>query len=510
MQLSRQILPSLNGGIVTPPEASVFELPEKVLQFGTGVLLRGLPDYFIDKANKQQLFNGRIVVVKSTTQGVTDAFRQQDGLYTHVERGIEEGKSIEKISINASISRVLSAKKDWDTILACAKDPYMQVIISNTTEMGIVLDLLDVQREKPESFPGRILAFLEARYKAFEGKMDAGMVIIPTELISDNGTSLQEMVLTLATKKYHSEGFIHWLSEANDFCNSLVDRIVPGKLPTKELALMQQRLGYSDELMIMSEPYRLWAIEVTRKRSKDILSFSKADSGVFLSPDINKFREIKLRLLNGTHTLSCGLAFLAGFTTVKAAMVNPYFAAYIGKMMSTEIAPLVIQEDISEEEIKLFISQVTDRFLNPNIEHLWLSISVQYTSKMNMRVVPLIERNQQQSSQTPNLMALGFAAYILFMRSEKNVDGSYFGRVSGKQYQVIDDKAGIFSTKWATPFSDNFVKEILTDSSLFSEKLYALNGFTKAVNSYLEVLLQKGVLKTLQTATEITLDEQSK
>lgn len=510
MQLSTQILPSLNNELVTLPGASVFELPEKVLQFGTGVLLRGLPDYFIDKANKQKLFNGRIVVVKSTSQGVTDAFRQQEGLYTHIERGIEEGRNLEKISINASISRVLSAKEDWNTILSCAKNPSMQVIISNTTEIGITLDLLDVDRAQPESFPGRILAFLEARYQAFEGKMEAGMVIIPTELINDNGTCLQEMVLTLATKKKLSEGFIHWLSEANDFCNSLVDRIVPGKLSFEELSLMEQKLGYSDELMIISEPYRLWAIEVARKRSKDILSFSKADPGIFLSSDINKFREIKLRLLNGTHTLSCGLAFLAGFTTVKDAMVNPHFAAFVGKMMTEEIAPLVIQEDISEEEIKLFISQVTDRFLNPNLEHHWLSITVQYTSKMIMRVVPLLEKNQQRFLPPPRLMALGFAAYLLFMRSTKNGDGLYYGNINGRNYSVKDDMAGFFAAKWENPFSDNFVKTILSEKDLFSEKMGADSGFASTVNRHLDALMQHGVLKTIETVTEFTLDAQHK
>ena len=75
---------------------ALFALPEKVLQFGTGVLLRGLPDYFIDKANKKGLFQGRIVVVKSTDQGDTDAYETQDGLYTILEKGIENGKPIER------------------------------------------------------------------------------------------------------------------------------------------------------------------------------------------------------------------------------------------------------------------------------------------------------------------------------------------------------------------------------------------------------------------------------
>ena len=120
------------------PGSKLFELPEKVLQFGTGVLLRALPDYFIDKANKQGIFNGRVVVVKSTDSD-SHAFDKQDGLYTICVRGVENGKTVEENIINASISRVLSAKTEWKRILECAHNPEMKIIISNTTEVGIQL-----------------------------------------------------------------------------------------------------------------------------------------------------------------------------------------------------------------------------------------------------------------------------------------------------------------------------------------------------------------------------------
>ncbi|WP_431211109.1 hypothetical protein ACQ86N_35070 [Puia sp. P3] len=92
MNLSKETLASVKTPAVVKPSAEIFALPEKVLQFGTGVLLRGLPDYFIDKANRQGLFGGRVVVVKSTDSGDAGAFDRQDGLYTLCVRGIEEGK----------------------------------------------------------------------------------------------------------------------------------------------------------------------------------------------------------------------------------------------------------------------------------------------------------------------------------------------------------------------------------------------------------------------------------
>src|SRR6187549_4268850 len=129
MLLSKFNLKNVNAGEVSVPDESLFALPEKVLQFGTGVLLRGLPDYFIEKANRQGIFNGRIVVVKSTDTGDSAAFDKQDSLYTLCIRGLENGKEIKENIICSSISRVLSARQDWEEILQCAHNPAIQIII---------------------------------------------------------------------------------------------------------------------------------------------------------------------------------------------------------------------------------------------------------------------------------------------------------------------------------------------------------------------------------------------
>src|SRR3954465_2319090 len=116
MILSRYTLKNINPASVNLPDELLFELPEKVLQFGTGVLLRGLCDYFIDKANRQGIFNGRVVVVKSTDSGDVTSFDEQDNLYTLCVRGIVDGSKIEENIISSAISRVLSAKQEWKEI----------------------------------------------------------------------------------------------------------------------------------------------------------------------------------------------------------------------------------------------------------------------------------------------------------------------------------------------------------------------------------------------------------
>lgn len=483
MQLSAVNMEQLRSGKAEWPDKSLLNLPEKVLQFGTGVLLRGLPDYFIDKANKQGIFNGRIVVVKSTDRGGTDAFDAQDGLFSLLERGYESGKKTEKIIVNAAISRVLSAAHQWEEILAYAENPELQIIISNTTEVGITLLTTDATAALPVSFPGKLLAFLLKRYQHFKGAQEAGMVIVPTELITDNGVKLKAIVTELARLKEAGDDFISWLHTANDFCSSLVDRIVPGKPANDDQEKVEAALGYKDELMIMSETYRLWAIETDRERTRNILSFAAADKGVVLAKDINRFRELKLRLLNGAHTFSCGLACLSGFRLVKDAMQDDTFTKFITILMQDEIAPIVATGDISREETSVFALQVMDRFRNPFIDHQWEHIAVQYTSKMAMRNVPLIQARYQADELRNSTMALGFAAYLHFMKPIQSGDGKSFSNQQG--LLLNDDKIAIVFKHWNRGLTaEDAILQILADHAIWGTDLTQYTYFAAAVTAY--------------------------
>lgn len=498
MLLSRYTLKNILSDDVVIPDDAMFELPEKVLQFGTGVLLRGLPDYFIDKANRQGIFNGRVVVVKSTDHGDTSAFDKQDGLYTLCVRGLQNGTKTEENIINSSISRVLSAKAEWDDILECAHNPNMQIIISNTTEVGIQLVTDDVRRHPPVSFPGKLLSFLYERYQAFNGSAQSGMVIVPTELIPDNGKKLESIVLELAHLNGLPDAFIAWLEESNHFCNSLVDRIVPGKPSAQDREALEAELGYTDQLVTMSEVYRLWAIEGD-EHVKNVLSFCQADEGVIIEPDINIYRELKLRLLNGTHTLSCGLAYLAGFETVKQAMDDEAMSSFISDLMLQELAT-AIPYAVDLTAAREFGGKVLDRFRNPHIRHPWINITVQYSSKMKMRNLPMLLQHYNSSAHPPELFSLGFAAWIYFMKGVKKEDGKCFGQLNGNYYPIECDKAIDFYHKWNNFNAPEVVEEVLGDVAYWGTNLNALPGFTRAVTEKLEAFMNKGARAVLDGA----------
>lgn len=497
MQLSRSTLKNITSENVSIPSEEIFELPEKVLQFGTGVLLRGLPDYFIDAANKAGIFNGRIVVIKSTSKGDTTAFDKQDGLYTLCERGFQNGEKVEKNIICSAISRVLNAQDQWAEILKCARNEDLQIIISNTTEVGIQLIKDDIKSDPPVSYPGKLLAFLYERFTYFEGSKECGFVIIPTELIVDNGKKLKAILLELARQNSLESEFIEWVENSNHFCNSLVDRIVTG-MPEKEIRdQIEAQLGYTDDLLIMSEIYSLWAIE-GGEEIKNILSFAKIDEGVVIESNIDLYRELKLRLLNGTHTLTCGLAFLAGFDTVQHAMEDVSFSTFIDDLMRNEIAPSIPFE-IENSVKQSFISKVLDRFRNPNINHRWISITLNYTSKMGMRCIPLLINHYKNNDSVPDLFALGFAAYLYFMKPVKKYGLEFFGAIDGKEYLIEDPSAAIFYDFWNKDSVEETVNEVLKQISIWGYDLSRLNGFQKAVTDNLNSIINKGMEANLET-----------
>ncbi len=458
-------------------------LPEKVLQFGTGALLRGLPDLLIEKANRQGIFNGRIVAVKSTAIGDVSAFEKQGNQYTVCIRGIDKGQPVAENIVCSAISRVLSAGAQWAEVLEYAASPDLAVVISNTTEVGIQLVEENVFAGTPGSFPGKLLACLYARFRAFGGDAAKGLVIVPTELVPNNGALLADIVLKLAAWNKLEPGLANWVKSACVFCNALVDRIVPGHPGPEQAKAIQSELGYHDPLLVVAEPYGLWAIEGGAQVAS-VLSFQQASPEiVVIAPNIERYRERKLRLLNGTHTLSCGLAHLAGFRTVSEAMGEPAMATFVERLMLHEIA-LAIPFELPPGDAGQFGQQVLDRFRNPAVEHRWLSITLQYTAKMRMRNVPVLLEYYRKFGKPPTCIALGFAAFLCFYRNP--------------EHPVQDAQAGYFIDKWRAMPPEALTEAVLADSGLWGCDLAALPGFSAMVAGFVAAILDKGAYPVLQ------------
>ncbi|GEP92708.1 tagaturonate reductase [Chitinophaga terrae (ex Kim and Jung 2007)] len=497
------MLPILNSAYIQRSTDSnvnkdVFSYPETILQFGTGVLLRGLVDYLVDKGNRNGSYKGRIVVIKST-DGSTSEFSEQDNLFTTHIKGVAQGELVDNVLINSSISRVLQSNAEWEKILEAVHQPALQTIISNTTEVGIQYVPERIKEGVPASFPGKLLALLWERYHYFKGSSNTGFVIVPTELVVDNGRLLKEIVLQLAAYNELPQGFTDWIHKENRFCNSLVDRIVPGK--PRNLAEMEEKAGYRDQLWIEVEPFLLWAIEGD-EQVKSVLSFHQADERMLIAESITPYREQKLRILNGSHTVSVPLAFLSGLNTVYESMKDPFMNRFFKKVILEEILPTIENECPTAPA---FAQDVLDRFANPFIEHKLISITFQESSKMNARNVKTFQRYHEKFNKVPPYMSLGFAAMILFLRpAGRKEDGKYYGNREAGEYVITDDNAAIFAEYWQNATDiHTLVSKIAADKRLWETDLTAIPGFVAEVTSCLSELKEKGVAAFIQSQLEL-------
>jgi tagaturonate reductase len=479
---------------VDAPAAELLDLPEKVVQFGTGAFLRGFVDFFIDAANRGGHFGGRVVMVGSTGSGRDEALTEQDGLYTLATLGLVRGVPTSEYRVIGSVSRALSAAREWDAVLACARDPQLELVFSNTTEVGIALDPQDApDLAPPRSFPGKLTRFLFERGRHFDFAEDAGVVVIPCELIADNGDRLREIVLQLAQRWDLDPRFRAWIQSAVPFCNTLVDRIVPGTPTGEQAERIRSELGYQDALLTVCEAYRLFPIQAD-ERVAARLGFAAADPGIVLTDDVSPFRERKVRILNGGHTIMVPVALLAGCEIVSEAVEHPLVGRYLRSVMFDEIVP-----SLQVEGAEQFARDVLDRFANPFIRHALFDITLQSTMKMRVRVVPSILRFSETHGRVPEALAFGFAAYLLFMRGDLHQRR----RSSGGSVPA-DDQAEHVRALWTSrPDPDeealrDLARQACADTELWGVDLTTVPGFADAVALHLTRAHNDGITAALE------------
>jgi tagaturonate reductase len=481
------------GSGVRFPTPGLLDLPERAVQFGTGGFLRGFVEYFIDAANRAGKFGGRIVAVSSTESGRDKLVSQQDGLYTLLVQGIDNGNAVRDFRVVSSLSRALSARKDWDAVLDVARNPRIELVFSNTTEVGIVFDESDsISLAPPRSFPGKLTAFLHERARHFDYDPSKGLVVLPCELIENNGARLREVVLSLSAQWRLGDRFTRWIERSVPFCNTLVDRIISGTPPAAQLEELSQLLGYRDELLTICEPYRLFAIEAP----DDIhgsLGFAAGDPGVLLSDDIRPYRERKVRLLNGGHSILVPTALLCGCETVFDAVRHEVVGEFLRVTMLDEIVP-----SLDVPGAQAFAGEVLERFSNPFIEHALFDITLHGTEKFRVRVVPSILAFAEKTGRAPPCLAFGFAAYLLFMRGDLHA-----GRRVGGRPVPRDDKGDQIAAAWRIHDSAEsslrpLVNTLCANRSLWGVDLGSVPGFPDIVAEHLDAMIHLGVRLALE------------
>jgi tagaturonate reductase len=458
--------------------------PEKILQFGEGNFLRSFADWMIDKANRDGIYQGSIVLCQPIGNGLCDIINSQDGVYTLAMRGIENGKPVERIEKITSVSRCISPYNDYEDFMVLAGSKDLEVVISNTTEAGIAYKPDDKSTDTPpSSFPGKVTVFLYERFKAFHGDMERGLLFLPVELIDYNGDELKRIILQYAKDWNLGEEFVNWVENANKFTNTLVDRIVTG-YPKDQIDYFEEKLGYQDKIITTSEVFNLWVIE-GKKEWADILPIHKTDANVLWTEDVTPYKMRKVRILNGAHTSTVLAAYLSGHNFVGDFMNDEVFEAYLNEVIFNEVIPTL---DLPKEELESFANEVGARFANPYIKHKLLDISLNSCSKFNARCLPTLLEYVERKSQLPEALSFSLAAFIKFYQGEKRGMQYWGKRADGTEYQIKDDGEVIdfFYDVWTKKNVKDIPEAVLSNTAFWSGKdLTKISGLVDKVTDYL-------------------------
>lgn len=474
--------------------------PIRVVQYGGGNFLRAFVDYFFDLANEKGLFNGSIAIVESLKNSNVDRFKSQDCQYTLQLRGNVNGKEYVETRLITSLDKAVTVYYDFEEYMDLAKEEELRFFVSNTTEAGIVFNENDKFDDKFEvTFPAKLTQFLYERYKHFNGDPAKGLIMLPVELIDDNGIVLKKYVNQYIELWGLEEGFKKWVNESCVFTSTLVDRIVPG-FPRDEKDEICAKLGYNDDLLDTAEPFALWVIE-SPVDIRDELPLDKALEGkvnmnIIFTDNQKPYKQRKVRILNGAHTSFVLASYLMGHDTVKESMDDELVRNFMNETIYDEIIPTLT---LPENELKEFAAAVTDRFNNPFIKHALLSISLNSVSKWRARCLPSLSGYVERFQKLPENLTFSIAALLAFYKGSEIVNGALIGHRGDETYEIKDDEDVLnFFKENSALDAKTLTEKYLSNVGFHGQDLTKIEGLVDKVAQDLENIRTLGARKAME------------
>lgn len=462
--------------------------PERIIQFGEGNFLRAFVDWIIYNMNQKAGFNSSVVIVQPLENGMVNMLNEQDGLYHVNLQGLQNGKEIDSIQLIDVVSRGLNPYTQNDEFLKLAENPEMRFVISNTTEAGIAFDPTCKLEDAPaKSYPGKLTQLLYHRFKTFNGAADKGLIIMPCELIFNNGKELKKCVEKYIELWNLGNDFKQWFETACGVYCTLVDRIVPG-YPRDTINQILDKIQLEDKLVVKGEIFHLWVIEAPESVEKEFPA-DKAGLNVLFVPSEKPYHDRKVTLLNGPHTVLSPVGYLSGLDTVKECCEDPVIGKFVKKVMYDELLETL---DLPKDELTQFANAVMERFRNPFVKHFVTSIMLNSFPKFKTRDLPGLKIYLERKGELPSGLVLGLAGIITYYKGGKRGNDE----IVPKDDQAIID---LLKDLWADGCVKNIAKGVLGAEFIWGEDLNNIPGLTEKLSGYLQMIQDKGMNETVKS-----------
>jgi fructuronate reductase len=484
-RLSLRTLPALPDAV--KPRFDPDALGPGIVHLGIGAFHRAHQAVFTDDAIAAAGGDWGICGVTQRSRAVLDQLAPQDGLYTVAAR---DGDG-ERLRVVGSVRELMWAQADPEALVRRIAAPATKVITLTVTEKGYHHDpatnrlrldspevAADLAHLGPRTVVGQLARGLERRRR--EG--GAPLTVVCCDNLPDNGHVVGGLVREFAARLDDADALLAWIGERVRFPSTMVDRITPATTDA-DRAGVAAALGVDDHGVVVTEPFSQWVIEDDFAAGRPAWE----QAGAILTHDVRPYEQIKLRLLNGSHSTIAYLAALADYELVADA-VSPA-APFLGvaqRLMTDDVAPTL---DVPDGfDLGAYESELLERFANPALRHRTVQIAMDGSQKLPQRLLGTV-RDRRRAGAEPALAALGVAAWMRFVSARRS-DG-------GRELPVDDPLADVIAERVRDRSEPGaIVDALLSMRDVFDEELAGDVGFRDLLTDSLTMLTRDGAEQT--------------
>ncbi|WP_339898374.1 mannitol dehydrogenase family protein [uncultured Gilvimarinus sp.] len=484
-RLNNQTLANVTG-VASTPGYDRANSKAGIVHLGIGAFHRAHQAWYTEALLNKGASGWQIIGASLRSPTVKDQLAEQDGLYTIVERGPEG----EKFQVVGAVKDVLVGPESPAELLAVMADAQVKIVSLTVTEKGychdpasgnLNLSNADIKHDlanpgSPKSAIGFIVAALDARRQA---GVDS-FTVLSCDNLPNNGEVLEKVTLQYAGQV--SDELAAWIRANTTFPCTMIDRIVPATTDADRQEL-EGKLGLRDEGMVLAEPFSQWVIE--DKFCSDRPAWE--DVGALLVDDVHVYEIMKLRLLNGSHSLLAYCGYLAGFDYVSEVMREPVLAKLCQYFMDREVSEtLTVPAGFDMEHYKV---ELRERFANPGLKHRTWQIAMDGSQKIPQRWLQTLQA-QLEGEGNLDLLCLALAAWIRYV---SGVDEK--GEAIDVQDPLASDLKALCD---ASDTPEATVRAVLNVKEVFGESLAGNEKVLAATTQWLTRINEQGVLAALK------------
>lgn len=456
------------------PAYSRDTLKTGIVHLGVGAFHRAHQAWYTEQLLNQQGGDWGIVGASLRKADVAEQLNPQQGLYTLVEKSQQS-----QFQVMGCLQNVLVAPAEPQRLVQQLAEPTVKVVTLTITEKGYCHDPStgELQNAHPQveaeisselAEPVTAIGFLVSGLRTRRLNGHGGLTLLSCDNLPGNGLILRNVVLAMARRLDPS--LAAWIEAEVTFPCSMVDRIVPATTDA-DRALVAEALGIDDQGVVVTEPFSQWVIE--NNFATEIPDWAAV--GALVVDDVTPFEDIKLRLLNGSHSLIAYLGFVAGYDYVHEVVADADFSKLIKAYMASVLPTLDVPQGF---DISAYQSQLIERFLNPALQHRTFQIAMDGSQKIPQRWLQSV-RDLTTNGGNTDILAMAVAAWIKYLRCARD---------TGERFTVDDPLAEELCSLATSP---DPVAAVLAETRVFSD-LGQNPAFEDSVKKHFTLLMEQG------------------